>query len=104
MLRYGGKSMEELGSILKEKNISLSILAPRKIPSLYNIFDKAGGDLLQVSHLVDLPASVGDPVPQDPHVFWASRIRIHSSDVRVRSRILPFSHKCVERTKMMRAK
>jgi mediator of RNA polymerase II transcription subunit 25 len=51
MLRYGGKSMEELGSILKEKNISLSILAPRKIPSLYNIFDKAGGDLLQVSHL-----------------------------------------------------
>jgi hypothetical protein len=66
MLRYGGKSMEELGSILKEKNVSLSILAPRKIPSLYNIFDKAGGDLLQVSHLVDLPASVGDP---DPHVF-----------------------------------
>jgi hypothetical protein len=32
--------------------------------------------------------------------FWATRIRIHRSEVRIRIRlrILPFSHKCVERT------
>jgi hypothetical protein len=34
--------------------------------------------------------------------FWASRIRVHYSEVRIR--ILPFSHKCVERTEIMPAK
>ncbi len=34
--------------------------------------------------------------------FWASRIRIHQSEVR--TRIPPFSHNCVERTEIMPAK
>jgi hypothetical protein len=35
-------------------------------------------------------------------MFWASRIRIRIqwSEVRIRIRILPFSHKCVERTEI----
>jgi hypothetical protein len=81
MLRYGGKSMEELGSIMKEKNITLSILAPRKIPALYNIFDKAGGDLLQVSHperrTVDFLTDDSHCRDSGSACFWASRIRIH---------------------------
>ncbi len=36
--------------------------------------------------------------------FWASRIRIHLSDVWIRIWILPFSHKGVERTDIMLAK
>jgi hypothetical protein len=36
--------------------------------------------------------------------FWAFRIRIHQSEVRIRIRILPFSHRCVERTEIMPAK
>ncbi len=38
--------------------------------------------------------------------FWASRIRIHQSEVRIliRIRILSFSHKGVERTEIMLAK
>ncbi len=36
--------------------------------------------------------SVGDPDPKDPHVFLGLPIRL---------RILPFSHKCVERTEKM---
>ncbi len=43
--------------------------------------------------------SVGDPDPG--HVFKAFRIRIHLSEVRVRLRILPFSHKDVERTEIV---
>ncbi len=53
--------------------------------------------------------SVGDPDP-DPHVFgppgsacfWASWIRIHKSQVRIR--LFPFAHKGVERTEIMPAK
>jgi hypothetical protein len=50
MARYGNKSVEDLGNIMQEKGISLSILAPRKIPALLTMFEKAGGDLLQVMY------------------------------------------------------
>jgi hypothetical protein len=33
--------------------------------------------------------------------FWASRIQIHYSEVRIRIRILPFSHEGVGRTEIM---
>ncbi len=36
--------------------------------------------------------------------FLASRIRNHYSEGRIRSRILPFTHKCVERNELMPAK
>ncbi|KAJ3657511.1 hypothetical protein Zmor_009307 [Zophobas morio] len=42
---YSGKTSEQLATILQEKNINLSIISPRKIPSLYKLFEKAGGDL-----------------------------------------------------------
>ncbi|XP_022903004.1 mediator of RNA polymerase II transcription subunit 25-like [Onthophagus taurus] len=42
---YGGKTAEQLALILDEKNINLSIISPRKIPVLYKLFEKAGGDL-----------------------------------------------------------
>lgn len=47
-VRYGGKSIEELGSVMLEKGITLSLLAPRRIPALVSMFEKAGGDLIQV--------------------------------------------------------
>ncbi|CAG9766643.1 unnamed protein product [Ceutorhynchus assimilis] len=42
---YSGKNAEQLAAILQEKNINLSIISPRKIPPLYKLFEKAGGDL-----------------------------------------------------------
>ncbi len=52
-----------------------------------------------------------DPDPQDPHVFeppGSGSIKVRGTDpdpqLRIRLRILPFSHKCVERTKIMFAK
>lgn len=42
---YSGKTAEQLAVILQEKGINLSIVSPRKVPSLYKLFEKAGGDL-----------------------------------------------------------
>lgn len=42
---YEGKNLEQLASLFGEKNINLSIISPRKIPILYEIFEKSGGDL-----------------------------------------------------------
>ncbi|XP_023012280.2 mediator of RNA polymerase II transcription subunit 25 isoform X2 [Leptinotarsa decemlineata] len=42
---YSGKSAEQLATILQEKNINFSVVSPRKIPQLYKLFEKAGGDL-----------------------------------------------------------
>jgi hypothetical protein len=42
-----------------------------------------------------LATSVGDPNPQDPHVFWPSGSAHQGYTIR----ILHFSHKGVERTK-----
>ncbi len=46
-------------------------------------------------------SSVGDLYP-DPAGFWASWIRILESEVQIR--ILPFSHKGIERTEIMLVK
>ncbi|CAH1159965.1 unnamed protein product [Phaedon cochleariae] len=42
---YSGKTAEQLATILQEKNINFSVVSPRKIPTLYKLFEKAGGDL-----------------------------------------------------------
>jgi mediator of RNA polymerase II transcription subunit 25 len=42
---YEGKNVEQLAAIFLEKNINLSIISPRKIPVLFEIFEKSGGDL-----------------------------------------------------------
>ncbi|XP_019877940.1 mediator of RNA polymerase II transcription subunit 25 isoform X2 [Aethina tumida] len=42
---YSGKNYEQLAGILQENNINLTVISPRKIPSLYKLFEKAGGDL-----------------------------------------------------------
>lgn len=42
---YAGKTVDQLATILQEKNINLSIISPKKIPPLYKLFEKAGGDL-----------------------------------------------------------
>ncbi|XP_018326759.1 mediator of RNA polymerase II transcription subunit 25 isoform X2 [Agrilus planipennis] len=42
---YVGKTAEQLAANLLERGINLSIISPRKIPSLYKLFEKAGGDL-----------------------------------------------------------
>ncbi|XP_030748029.1 mediator of RNA polymerase II transcription subunit 25-like isoform X2 [Sitophilus oryzae] len=44
--QYAGKNAEQLASILQEKNVNLSIISPRKIPPLYKLFEKSGGDLI----------------------------------------------------------
>jgi hypothetical protein len=49
-------------------------------------------------------SSVGDPDPQDPYVFGPPGSGSGSSSQEVRIRILPFSHKCFERTEIMPAK
>lgn len=40
------KNYEQLAALFQENNINLSILSPRKIPILFKIFEKAGGDLI----------------------------------------------------------
>jgi mediator of RNA polymerase II transcription subunit 25 len=42
---YEGRSVEQLASIFLERNINLSIISPRKIPVLFELFEKSGGDL-----------------------------------------------------------
>lgn len=42
---YEGKTVEQLAAIFLEKKINLSIISPRKIPILFEIFEKSGGDL-----------------------------------------------------------
>lgn len=42
---YYGLVTEQLASLLSERQINLSVLSPRKIPVLFKIYEKAGGDL-----------------------------------------------------------
>lgn len=42
---YSGLMVEQLATIMSERQINLSILSPRKIPALFKIYEKAGGDL-----------------------------------------------------------
>ncbi|KAK6625888.1 hypothetical protein RUM43_006187 [Polyplax serrata] len=44
---YAGLTTDQLAVILNEQNINLSILSPRKIPAIFKLFEKAGGDLNQ---------------------------------------------------------
>ncbi|KMQ96743.1 mediator of rna polymerase ii transcription subunit 25 [Lasius niger] len=43
--KFAGHTIEQLAAIYQERNINISILSPRKIPALYKLFEKAGGDL-----------------------------------------------------------
>lgn len=42
---YSGLMAEQLASVMAERQISFSILSPRKIPTLFKLYEKAGGDL-----------------------------------------------------------
>ncbi|KAK8767991.1 hypothetical protein V5799_005228, partial [Amblyomma americanum] len=42
---YIGHSVEQLAAIMAERQVNFSILSPRKIPALYKLYEKAGGDL-----------------------------------------------------------
>lgn len=42
---YENKTVDQLASIFQEKEINFSILSPRKIPVLFKLFEKSGGDL-----------------------------------------------------------
>ncbi|XP_014291430.1 mediator of RNA polymerase II transcription subunit 25 isoform X2 [Halyomorpha halys] len=42
---YIGNTAEQLATIFSEKNVHLSIISPRKIPLMFKLFEKAGGDL-----------------------------------------------------------
>ncbi|KAL1486567.1 hypothetical protein MTO96_031333, partial [Rhipicephalus appendiculatus] len=42
---YAGHSVEQLAAIMAERQVNFSILSPRKIPALYKLYEKAGGDL-----------------------------------------------------------
>jgi hypothetical protein len=68
------------------------VVCPKLVP--VNAFQGCGID-------VDL-WSVGVIRIRRIHIFWASWIRIHKSEVRIR--ILPFPHRGVERIEIMLAK
>uniref|UniRef100_A0A1B0C941 Mediator of RNA polymerase II transcription subunit 25 n=1 Tax=Lutzomyia longipalpis TaxID=7200 RepID=A0A1B0C941_LUTLO len=42
---YENKTVDQLATIFQEKEINFSILSPRKIPVLFKLFEKSGGDL-----------------------------------------------------------
>lgn len=42
---YEGKNVEQLAAVFNENKINLSIISPRKIPFLYELYEKSGGDL-----------------------------------------------------------
>ena len=43
--RFSGMSLDDLCLELKDRKSSFSVFAPRKIPFLFKLFEKAGGDL-----------------------------------------------------------
>jgi len=45
--KYNGMVLDQLANIVKENNITLSVISQRKIPFLYKLFEKCGGDLKQ---------------------------------------------------------
>ena len=42
---YQGRKLEDLTTEIQDKGIFLSVFAPRKMPALVKLFEKAGGDL-----------------------------------------------------------
>ncbi|XP_014598898.1 PREDICTED: mediator of RNA polymerase II transcription subunit 25-like isoform X5 [Polistes canadensis] len=43
--KFAGHTVEQVATLFQERNINLSVLSPRKIPALFKLFEKAGGDL-----------------------------------------------------------
>nr|XP_050865535.1 mediator of RNA polymerase II transcription subunit 25-like isoform X1 [Vespula vulgaris]XP_050865537.1 mediator of RNA polymerase II transcription subunit 25-like isoform X1 [Vespula vulgaris] len=43
--KFAGHTVEQVAALFQERNINLSVLSPRKIPALFKLFEKAGGDL-----------------------------------------------------------
>jgi hypothetical protein len=71
---------------------------------MHLVYRALQGDM--IPDQVRMPISVGDldSDPQDPHVFGPPGSGSISHEVWIRIRILPFSHKGVERTEIMFAK
>jgi len=42
---YHGRNLDDLTMEIREKNIFVSVVAPRKIPALFKLYEKCGGDL-----------------------------------------------------------
>ncbi|XP_064480426.1 mediator of RNA polymerase II transcription subunit 25-like isoform X12 [Ornithodoros turicata] len=42
---YSGHTVDQLAGIMAERQVNFSIFSPRKIPALYKLYEKAGGDL-----------------------------------------------------------
>ena len=40
---YQGRKLDDLAMEIKDKGIFLSVIAPRKIPALFKLYEKAGG-------------------------------------------------------------
>ncbi|KAK7582357.1 hypothetical protein V9T40_013802 [Parthenolecanium corni] len=43
--KYAGNNLEQLAALFCERRILVSILSPRKMPALFELYDKTGGDL-----------------------------------------------------------
>ena len=87
---YQGRKLDDLAMEIKDKGICLSVIAPRKIPALLKLYEKAGGDMkvakeknfaqdprhlvllsgfaLQERPITPKPASVSPSLLQDPLV------------------------------------
>merc|ERR1711936_745707 len=42
---YHGRTLDDLAMDIREKNICVSVICPRKLPALFKLFEKCGGDL-----------------------------------------------------------
>merc|ERR1719474_60180 len=42
---YHGRSLDDITMEIREKNIFVCVVAPRKIPALFKLYEKCGGDL-----------------------------------------------------------
>jgi len=82
---YHGRTLDDLAMEVREKNIFVSVVAPRKLPALFKLYEKCGGDLKSAKeknyakdprHLVLLrgyglqerPVTPKPPVPVAPSV------------------------------------
>merc|ERR1712106_207986 len=42
---YHGRTLDDLAMDIRDKNICVSVVAPRKLPALFKLYEKCGGDL-----------------------------------------------------------
>jgi len=42
---YHGRSLDDIAMDIRDKNIFVSVVAPRKLPALFKLYEKCGGDL-----------------------------------------------------------